>query len=769
MLKIKHLSVLLIFFLSFFLNAQSPEIEEILTPSEKEWLKKHPTMRLGVDSSSYFRGVMDEKGNYVGMGADYVRMLEKKTGVSFKPELSPTWSRIIEKAKSREIDVIPIIASTPEREAFLNFSDSIVEMPNVIITRKNNSDIKSIGDLDGKTVSINKDYVVHEWVAKNYPLIILRPKTDTEQGLKAVAIGEVDAYIGDLATAVHAINHLYLPDMKIAAEIPFLVKWGIAVREDWPEFIPILNKAISRITPEENAIILNKWTTIHKGMEIKEFLMYLIPAVIAVALLTLMFSNLRLRKEVSKRKKAEETLHIEMARREQIEHYRLLSIEVLKILNEPTDFSLSLARVISLIKKHTGSDAIGIRLNSGEDFPYFVQDGFSRDFLLKENTLAAHGQDGGICRSSDGTVKLECTCGLVISGRTDPSNPLFTAGGSFWTNDSHLLLDLPPDADPRINPRNQCIHDGYSSVALVPIRATHKIVGLLHLNARDKCRFTLEAIQSLELLSTHIGEALIRNMDEKEHRLDEARLESLHRISQFKAKSIQELLDFALEETISLTGSKIGYIYHYSEEKKEFILNTWSKDVMKECTVTNPQTCYELDKTGVWGEAVRQRKPILINDFPAQHPLKKGYPEGHAKLYKFLTIPVFVDDKIVAVAAVANKETDYDQSDVRQLNLLMDTVWKYVERKESEADKELLIKDLKKALAEVKVLGALLPICASCKKIRDDKGYWANLESYLTEHTDTQFSHGICPDCAKALYPDLVAEIEKIEQANKNT
>ncbi|MFZ2657532.1 MAG: GAF domain-containing protein [Victivallales bacterium] len=765
---IKFNLILLLFSLSFLLCAQSPEMEKILTPSEKEWLEKHPDMRLGVDSSSYFRGVMDNKGNYVGMGADYVRILERKTGVTFKPELSPTWSQNMEKAKSGAVDVIPIVAQTPEREVFLNFSDTIVEMPNVIITRKNNSDIRNIGDLSGKTVSINKDYAVHEWVSRNHPQIILRPKTDAKDGLKAVAIGEVDAYIGDLATAVYSINNLYLSDLKITSDIPFIVKWGIAVREDWPEFIPILNKAISRITPEENAAILNRWTTIHKGLEIKVVLVYAIPAIVAIVLLTLMLANIRLMKEVSRRKKTEEKLHVEMTRRGHAELYRILSIEILKILNEPSDLRDSMQRVLSVIKKHIGCDAVGIRLHSGDDFPYFVQNGFSSDFMLHENTLVAHAQNGGICRNGDGTVLLECTCGLVISGKTDPSNPLFTPGGSFWTNDSHPLLDLPPGADPRLNPRNRCIHEGYSSVALIPIRVTQKIVGLLHLNAIEKGRFTLDAIQSLELISSHIGEALVRKMEENEHRLDEARLESLHKISQFKAKSIQELLDLALEETITLTNSKIGYIYHYNEEKKKFVLNTWSKDVMKECTVANPQTCYQLDKTGIWGEAVRKRKPILLNDFPAQNPLKKGYPEGHAKLYKFLSIPVFVDDEIVAVAAVANKGTDYDQSDVRQLTLLMDTVWKYVERKETEAEKELLIKDLQKALSEVKVLSGLLPICASCKKIRDDKGYWANLESYLTKHTDTQFSHGICPDCAEALYPDLVAEMKKRDETNKN-
>lgn len=66
--------------------------------------------------------------------------------------------------------------------------------------------------------------------------------------------------------------------------------------------------------------------------------------------------------------------------------------------------------------------------------------------------------------------------------------------------------------------------------------------------------------------------------------------------------------------------------------------------------------------------------------------------------------------------------------------------------------------DLQKALGEVKQLKGILPICASCKRIRDDKGYWQQVEAYISEHTDADFSHGLCPECMKALYPDFVKE-----------
>ena len=76
-------------------------------------------------------------------------------------------------------------------------------------------------------------------------------------------------------------------------------------------------------------------------------------------------------------------------------------------------------------------------------------------------------------------------------------------------------------------------------------------------------------------------------------------------------------------------------------------------------------------------------------------------------------------------------------------------------RKAAEKERDEVIQKLQKALSEVKTLRGFLPICSSCKSIRDDKGYWNRIEKYIQDHSDAEFSHGICPDCAKKLYPDI--------------
>jgi PAS domain S-box-containing protein len=80
------------------------------------------------------------------------------------------------------------------------------------------------------------------------------------------------------------------------------------------------------------------------------------------------------------------------------------------------------------------------------------------------------------------------------------------------------------------------------------------------------------------------------------------------------------------------------------------------------------------------------------------------------------------------------------------------------DRKQLEEEREKLISELQRALSKIKTLSGLLPICSSCKKIRDDKGYWTQIESYITNHSEAEFSHGICPDCFKKLYSEFLEE-----------
>jgi PAS domain S-box-containing protein len=175
-----------------------------------------------------------------------------------------------------------------------------------------------------------------------------------------------------------------------------------------------------------------------------------------------------------------------------------------------------------------------------------------------------------------------------------------------------------------------------------------------------------------------------RRRAEEQIRLNELRLESMVRIAQYRAHDVQALLDYALDEAITLTGSTIGYLYDYDQDRGEFRLSSWSKGGARASAVTAPRAVHRLETTGLWGEAVRQRRPMVVNDDRALHRLKPGVPDGQVQIRRLMTVPVLDGERIVAVIGVANKDSDYDSSDVRQLVLLMDSVWRVVERKHAD-------------------------------------------------------------------------------------
>lgn len=301
------------------------------------------------------------------------------------------------------------------------------------------------------------------------------------------------------------------------------------------------------------------------------------------------------------------------AERVQLKIYQEIGLEVLQRLNEPGDLQNLIPQVLDVFKTRIGLDAVGMRVRDGEDFPYFSQKGFSKDFLLTENTLIEHSADGGVCRDSSGKISLECTCGLVLSGKTDPSHPLFTRGGSFWVNDSFPLLKLPPDQDPRKHPRNVCIHLGYASVVLVPIRMKNQIVGLLQFNDHRKNRFSLLAVEQIESIAAHIGETLIRKQTEEAVRKNEERLRDImsnmadwvwevdkHGVYTYSSSKVSDILGIPAEEVIGKTpfdfmspeeAERVAAIFSKITATKEPIkdFENWNigKNGNKVCLLTN--------------------------------------------------------------------------------------------------------------------------------------------------------------------------------------
>jgi PAS domain S-box-containing protein len=190
--------------------------------------------------------------------------------------------------------------------------------------------------------------------------------------------------------------------------------------------------------------------------------------------------------------------------------------------------------------------------------------------------------------------------------------------------------------------------------------------------------------------------AFCRNLTERKRaeeasRLEESRLGILLRLNEMADATEREITDYALEESLKLTGSGVGYIAFLNEGESELTMDSWSKTAVAECAIPEKQRVYKISATGLWGEAVRQRRAVVTNDYEAPNPLKKGYPEGHVAIRNHLNLPVIDGGRIVAVAGVGNKLDGYDASDVRHLTLLAEGMWQIIRRKRAEAERSRLI------------------------------------------------------------------------------
>lgn len=163
-----------------------------------------------------------------------------------------------------------------------------------------------------------------------------------------------------------------------------------------------------------------------------------------------------------------------------------------------------------------------------------------------------------------------------------------------------------------------------------------------------------------------------RRRNENYRRINESRMEALVKMASMDNEDFQSIVKYALEKSVELTNSKIGYVALYEKDRGILNMLAWSVQAMKGCEISNYPVEFELNSTGIWGEPIRLGKSITINDYENDRKsMKKGTPAGHIKLEKLLMVPIIVNGEIIGTAGVGNKESEYTTFDETQLNLMM--------------------------------------------------------------------------------------------------
>ncbi|MCP4677689.1 MAG: response regulator [Deltaproteobacteria bacterium] len=284
-------------------------------------------------------------------------------------------------------------------------------------------------------------------------------------------------------------------------------------------------------------------------------------------------------------------LEQEEVKRKQEERRKALKMTIQDAIKQTVVWKDSIEKVLNEIKEFTGFEAVAIRLQEGEDFPYYLTQGFPVHFVEAERYLCTRDSKGEIVRDFEGNPFTECMCGNIICERTDASKDFFTKGGSFWSNNTSKLLAETTEEDRQTRTRNRCNSEGYESVGLIPLKAGHETLGLIQLNDTRTNLFTEDMIQFFEDIGILVGNAFSRKLAE------------------------EALIKSEYEKSMILDNTTEIITYHDVNHRIKWANKAYLKSTGLSLAEVKGQKCYE-----VWGFTK------ICNNCPVSVAIQSGEP-----------------------------------------------------------------------------------------------------------------------------------------------
>ncbi len=301
------------------------------------------------------------------------------------------------------------------------------------------------------------------------------------------------------------------------------------------------------------------------------------------------------------------------------------------------------------------------------------------------------------------------------------------------TNSPELIPSRVADFPPNHPLRALLLRVGIESLLRIPLHAGSRLVGMLLLLDLP----ALERIDEMNKIVTHLSPVLalaLRNalahrrigqqaqqLDVQTHELEQRVAERTAALQQEIAErtrtekimharlrllkfadshTMDELLTATLDEIEVLTGSTIGF-YHFVEvDEQTLILHSWSTNTINNmCTAEGTGSHYDVDQAGVWADCVRERRPLIHNDYASLEG-RKGMPEGHATVVREVVVPIFRGEQIVAIVGIGNKPTNYVETDIEIVSQLGDLSWDVADRMRVQGEIHQLNQQLEQRVAD---------------------------------------------------------------------
>ena len=306
---------LLFMLTSVTVSAAAPEL--LLSENERQWLNNHPTVSFTGDPNWLPYEAFDSNGQYIGIVSEHLKLISNMTGITFEMSPSKTWTESTEKAKTGLVDILSETDDS-DLQSHLIFTNSYLSNPIVIVMHNRENYVESISTIKDRKIALIRDYGYASKIRRQFPDIQFITVDDIQHGLLAASTGEVDALLCTLALCSYTIAELGLNNVRIVGKTKFDTKLALGVQKHLPVLVSILNKAINKISPGQQQVILDTWIKQKFAAQTDYTLVYQVIVIAVVLLAIFFFWNRRLSREVNLRMATEKRLKQEMREREKI-------------------------------------------------------------------------------------------------------------------------------------------------------------------------------------------------------------------------------------------------------------------------------------------------------------------------------------------------------------------------------------------------------------------------------------------------------------------
>lgn len=229
------------------------------TAEESQWLMQHPILTVSIDPKWEPIEWFDDRGVHQGITRDYLDRLSVLTGIEFQAYPAQTWHQAVHAVKQGEAQMFSAVLPTPARDQYLTYTDSFLELNQMIFTRNDHPFVHWLTDLADSPICLVRGYAVNELLRRDYPDFQFIEVDSNREALDLVRAGGAAAYIGTMLTVSRAIRLGGYTDIKVAGQTPYKLPLRMAVNKHHAEAVPILNKALRVVQEHDGDHILETW------------------------------------------------------------------------------------------------------------------------------------------------------------------------------------------------------------------------------------------------------------------------------------------------------------------------------------------------------------------------------------------------------------------------------------------------------------------------------------------------------------------------------